>query len=298
MNTERNLIKMIAASLCLLAVHFAPSPAHAGDTCLAGPTFTADFDFVHHQDGFDADGPGGPQIVPVTYGVEESFADTWEYAAGLVFVPSGSGETATRIHGAILGGPGADILGYVASKMELVPATDLAGVTLDTCQSIAWDDSSYRAQSAQMLLDGQIACVANIYNFDGTPRTGGPRYFAVQPNSHAYDGIISTANLTTVTLQSTTTKSCNDGNPCTEDACDTSTGYGEDGTCSSVYNAATCSENLAPCDGPASGSTWSNHGAYQSHLVQQARQAMRNGQITPEQMNEIIRNGASSDCGR
>lgn len=65
-----------------------------------------------------------------------------------------------------------------------------------------------------------------------------------------------------------------------------------------VVDANGCSiEQLAPCDGPASGGTWKNHGQYTSTVAKVAEEFVRQGLISESQKDDIVRAAAQSDCG-
>jgi hypothetical protein len=56
-------------------------------------------------------------------------------------------------------------------------------------------------------------------------------------------------------------------------------------------------DQLAPCDGPASGGNWGNHGHYVSTVARTANQFLAQGLITSEQKVAIIKAAAQSQCG-
>jgi len=65
-----------------------------------------------------------------------------------------------------------------------------------------------------------------------------------------------------------------------------------------IVDANGCSiEQLAPCNGPASGGAWKNHGQYVSAVAQAAEAFLAQGLITAEQAEEIVTQAAQSDCG-
>jgi hypothetical protein len=65
-----------------------------------------------------------------------------------------------------------------------------------------------------------------------------------------------------------------------------------------VVNADGCSiDQLAPCDGPASGGTWKNHGQYVSSIAHAAEDFLAQGLITEDQKDVIVSNAARSRCG-
>ncbi len=66
-----------------------------------------------------------------------------------------------------------------------------------------------------------------------------------------------------------------------------------------VVNDEGCSiEQLVPCDGPATGGTWKNHGEYVSSIAQVTKEFVREGVISQSERAEIVRNAAQSDCGK
>jgi hypothetical protein len=78
-----------------------------------------------------------------------------------------------------------------------------------------------------------------------------------------------------------------DGVPNDRDQCpDTPSG--------AIVNAHGCSiAQLCPCDGP-----WRNHGEYVEHILDHAWQFYRDGLISVAERRDIIRDAATSDCGR
>jgi hypothetical protein len=56
-------------------------------------------------------------------------------------------------------------------------------------------------------------------------------------------------------------------------------------------------DQLAPCNGPASGETWKNHGEYVSAVAQAAEAFVAQGLISEEQAEEIVAQAAQSNCG-
>ena len=87
------------------------------------------------------------------------------------------------------------------------------------------------------------------------------------------------------------TDSDNDGIPDSLDQCpDTAPG--------AIVNADGCSiDQLAPCEGPASGGTWKNHGEYVSAVAKVTRQFVAQGVISEEQGGAIVSAAAQSKCG-
>jgi hypothetical protein len=66
----------------------------------------------------------------------------------------------------------------------------------------------------------------------------------------------------------------------------------------SVVDAEGCSlDQLAPCDGPASGGEWKNHGQYLSSVAQAASQFLAAGLISQSEKDAIISAAAQSPCG-
>jgi len=65
-----------------------------------------------------------------------------------------------------------------------------------------------------------------------------------------------------------------------------------------VVDASGCSiAQLAPCNGPASGGTWKNHGQYVSAVAQAAEAFLAQGLISEDQAEEIVAQAAQSKCG-
>ncbi len=66
----------------------------------------------------------------------------------------------------------------------------------------------------------------------------------------------------------------------------------------SIVNADGCSiDQLAPCNGPASGGTWKNHGEYVSSVAQAAEQFLEAGLISQDEQDDIVAAAAQSNCG-
>lgn len=83
-----------------------------------------------------------------------------------------------------------------------------------------------------------------------------------------------------------------DGVPDELDAC-------PDTPADSVVNAQGCSLNqLVPCEGPASGGTWKNHGQYVSTFTQTANQFAAQGLITRREKGQLTSQAARSNCGK
>jgi hypothetical protein len=65
-----------------------------------------------------------------------------------------------------------------------------------------------------------------------------------------------------------------------------------------VVDANGCSlDQLAPCDGPASGGTWKGHGEYVSAVARAAEQFLAQGLISESQKDELMSAAAQSPCG-
>ena len=65
-----------------------------------------------------------------------------------------------------------------------------------------------------------------------------------------------------------------------------------------VVNADGCSiDQLAPCNGPASGGTWKNHGQYVSTVAHVAEDLVAQGLISPNEKGAIVAAAAQSKCG-
>lgn len=66
-----------------------------------------------------------------------------------------------------------------------------------------------------------------------------------------------------------------------------------------IVNADGCSiEQLVPCDGPATGGTWRNHGAYVSTFVHVANEFRAQGLISDNERDAMVAAAAQSDCGK
>lgn len=87
------------------------------------------------------------------------------------------------------------------------------------------------------------------------------------------------------------TDSDNDGVPDSSDLCpDTAAG--------AIVNAEGCSiDQLAPCQGPASGGAWKNHGQYVHAVARVVRQFVAQGLISEDQGETIVATAAQSKCG-
>ena len=65
-----------------------------------------------------------------------------------------------------------------------------------------------------------------------------------------------------------------------------------------IVDADGCSlDQIAPCNGPASGGTWRNHGQYVSTVAQAVESFEAQGLISADQADEIVEQAAQSDCG-
>jgi hypothetical protein len=66
----------------------------------------------------------------------------------------------------------------------------------------------------------------------------------------------------------------------------------------SVVDANGCSlDQLAPCEGPASGGAWKNHGQYMSAVAQALEQFLAQGLISADQKDALVSAAAQSPCG-
>jgi hypothetical protein len=66
-----------------------------------------------------------------------------------------------------------------------------------------------------------------------------------------------------------------------------------------IVDAQGCSiDQLAPCNGPASGGAWKNHGQYVSSVAQVAEAFLVQGLITTDEAEAIISQAAQSNCGK
>ena len=82
-----------------------------------------------------------------------------------------------------------------------------------------------------------------------------------------------------------------DGVPDSADACPNT-------PAGAIVNAEGCSiDQLVPCDGPASGGTWKNHGAYVAAFARAAEQFAEQGLITEDQKDDLVEAAAVSKCG-
>ncbi len=66
-----------------------------------------------------------------------------------------------------------------------------------------------------------------------------------------------------------------------------------------IVNLQGCSiDQLVPCDGPASGGTWKNHGQYVSNVAKAVNEFLSQGVINESQAEAIISAAAQSSCGK
>jgi len=82
-----------------------------------------------------------------------------------------------------------------------------------------------------------------------------------------------------------------DGVPDSADACPST-------PLCSIVDANGCSiDQLAPCQGPASGGTWKNHGQYVSSVAKAVNALLAQGAINETQAEAIVTAAAQSNCG-
>jgi len=82
-----------------------------------------------------------------------------------------------------------------------------------------------------------------------------------------------------------------DGVPDSSDLC-------PDTTPGDVVNSNGCSiDQLVPCNGPASGGTWKNHGQYVSSVAHAAADFLAQGLISQDEKDAIVAAAAQSKCG-
>ena len=82
-----------------------------------------------------------------------------------------------------------------------------------------------------------------------------------------------------------------DGVPDSADACSSTPAC-------TVVDANGCSlDQLAPCDGPASGGTWKNHGQYVAAVAQAVEEFLAQGLISQDQAEAIVSAAGQSPCG-
>lgn len=67
---------------------------------------------------------------------------------------------------------------------------------------------------------------------------------------------------------------------------------------SGVTGAESIIEELVPCNGPASGGTWKNHGQYVSSVAHAAQSLADQGCIGEQEKGQIVSDAAQSDCGK
>jgi hypothetical protein len=82
-----------------------------------------------------------------------------------------------------------------------------------------------------------------------------------------------------------------DGVPDSADACPNTP------LCSIVDGNGCSIDQLAPCDGPASGGTWKNHGQYVSSVAKAVNEFLAQGVIDETQAGAIVSAAAQSNCG-
>jgi hypothetical protein len=65
-----------------------------------------------------------------------------------------------------------------------------------------------------------------------------------------------------------------------------------------IVDAHGCSiDQIAPCDGPAAGVKWKNHGQYVFSIAQAVEAFLAQGLISEEEADTIVSQGAQSNCG-
>jgi hypothetical protein len=83
-----------------------------------------------------------------------------------------------------------------------------------------------------------------------------------------------------------------DGVPDAQDAC-------PDTAAEAVVDAQGCSiDQLVPCEGPATGGTWKNHGEYVSTFSHVVSEFVAQGLIGRNQKGKLVSQAARSDCGK
>jgi hypothetical protein len=63
-------------------------------------------------------------------------------------------------------------------------------------------------------------------------------------------------------------------------------------------DAVSIINQLVPCDGPASGGTWKNHGQYVSSVAHEAQSLANQGCISQQEIGQIVSEAAQSNCGK
>jgi hypothetical protein len=63
-------------------------------------------------------------------------------------------------------------------------------------------------------------------------------------------------------------------------------------------DAVSIVNQLVPCDGPASGGTWKNHGQYVSSVAHEAQSLANQGCISQQEIGQIVSEAARSNCGK
>ncbi len=82
-----------------------------------------------------------------------------------------------------------------------------------------------------------------------------------------------------------------DGVPDSLDACPNTP------LCSIVDSSGCSIDQLAPCEGPASGGSWKNHGQYTAAVAQAAEHFLAEGIISESEKDAIVAAAAQSPCG-
>jgi hypothetical protein len=67
---------------------------------------------------------------------------------------------------------------------------------------------------------------------------------------------------------------------------------------SGVMDAMSIIDELVPCDGPASGGTWKNHGQYVSSVAHAAQSLAKQGCLSQPGIGKIVSEAARSNCGK
>jgi hypothetical protein len=67
---------------------------------------------------------------------------------------------------------------------------------------------------------------------------------------------------------------------------------------SGVMDAMSIIDELVPCDGPASGGTWKNHGQYVSSVAHAAQSLAKQGCLSQPGIGKIVSDAARSNCGK